>query len=198
MIIIIAMLVVVIVNWKKVPGGLQNVIESLTTFIEDYIIDIIGPKGLPYFPLVITVLFFVSIGSYVGLIPGIKAPTSDLSTTAAWAVIVFVFYEIVGIRRHGFKYFKRFLGPIPIMAPMMFVMEIISELARPFSLAIRLFANIMGGEMIIGLLSTVCVIGLPVIWMLWDSTITVLIQSFIFSLLTMVYLGGALAADDEH
>ena len=198
MILIIGTLVFVISNWKKVPGGLQNIVELLTSFIEDYIVDIMGPKGLPYFPLVMTVLLFVGVGNYVGLLPGSVSPTGNLSTTAAWALIVFVFYESVGVLRHGIKYFKHFFGPIPIMAPMMFVMEIISELARPFSLAVRLFANIMGGEMIIKLLFSFCVIGLPVVWMLWDSTITMLIQTFIFSLLTMVYLGGALAADDEH
>jgi len=141
---------------------------------------------------------FILVANYIGLFPGMMAPTSNLNTTAAWAIVVFVFYECVGVSRHGFKYFKRFLGPIPIMAPMMFIMEIISELARPFSLAIRLFANIMGGEMIIKLLFSFVAIGLPVVWMLWDSLITIPIQTFIFSLLTMVYLGGAIAADDEH
>ena len=198
MMLIIAVLVFVICNRKKIPSRLQNVVELLTSFIEDYIIDIMGEKGLPYFPLVMTVLLFVGVGNYIGLFPGVIAPTSNLSTTAACALVVFVFYEIVGISRHGLKYFKRFLGPIPIMAPMMFVMEIITEVARPFSLSVRLFANIFCGEMIINRLVSICAFGLPVIWMLWDSTITMLIQTFIFSLLTMVYLGGALAADDEH
>ena len=83
------------------------------------------------------------------------------------------------------------------MAPFMVIMETISEFARPFSLAVRLFANIFGGEKIIALLFGILTVGLPVIWMMWDSCITIPIQAFIFSLLTMVYVSGAIA-DDEH
>jgi F-type H+-transporting ATPase subunit a len=84
------------------------------------------------------------------------------------------------------------------MAPFMIFIEIISELARPVSLSLRLFANIMGGEKIIGLLFGILGIGLPVVWMMWDSLITIPIQAFIFSLLTMVYIGGAIASEEEH
>jgi F-type H+-transporting ATPase subunit a len=84
------------------------------------------------------------------------------------------------------------------MAPLMIIMETISELARPVALSVRLFANIFGGEMIIKILFGMCAIGVPVIWMAWDSLITIPIQAFIFSLLTMVYLAGAVSVDDEH
>jgi len=198
MAIIVTLLIITICGLKKIPAGLQNTFELLTTFIEDYITDVMGERGRPYFPLVMTVLLFVAFASYIGLIPGLLAPTAFLSTTAAIAIVVFVFYQAVGIRRHGIRYFKRFFGPIPAMAPFMFFMEIISEFARPLSLSIRLFANMMGGEMIIKMLFGAIAVGLPVVWMLWDSLITIPIQSFIFSLLTMIYLGGALASDEEH
>jgi len=198
MAVLIVMILVVVKNLKTVPGGFQNVIESLTLFVENYLTDIIGPKGLAYFPLVVTVMLFVLFGSYLGLIPGMLSPTGYIGTTAAMALIVFVFYEYVGISKGGLKYLKHFLGPVPAMAPFMLPMEIISELARPFSLSVRLFANIFGGEKIIALLFGIFAGGLPVVWMLWDSIITIPIQGFIFSLLTMVYLAGAVASEEGH
>ena len=197
MAIIVVMTICVIVSLKKIPGGWQNTFELLTSFLENYIVDIVGPKGLKYFPLILTVFTFVLVASYIGLIPGFISPTGNLNTTAGWAIVVFVFYQYLGVSQKGFKYFKHFLGPVPAMAPFMVIMETISEFARPFSLAVRLFANIFGGEKIIALLFGILTVGLPVIWMMWDSCITIPIQAFIFSLLTMVYVSGAIA-DDEH
>ncbi len=198
MAILIIMILLVIKNLKTVPGGFQNVIESLVGFIENYLLDIVGPKGLSYFPLVVTVMLFVLVGSYIGLIPGMLSPTGYIATTAAMALTVFGFYQFVGISRRGFKYLKHFLGPVPALAWFMLPLEIISELARPFSLSVRLFANIFGGEKIIALLFGIFAGGLPVIWMMWDSIITIPIQGFVFSLLTMVYLAGAVASDEGH
>jgi F-type H+-transporting ATPase subunit a len=199
MIIIIAVAFSVCISMKKIPGGLQNFVEFLVAFIENQIADIVGKKGLKYFPLVITVFMFILVANYIGLIPGFLSPTSSLSTTAAWAIVVFVFYQYIGISRGGFKYLKHFcgpifIGPIPIMLPI----EIISEFARPFSLSVRLFANIFAGEMIVKLLFSFVALGAPVIWMLVDGGFVMFIQAFIFSLLTMVYLAGAVAADEGH
>ncbi len=198
MVIIIVIVVAVALSLKKIPGGWQNLIEMLVTFIEKFIVDIIGPKGLAYFPLVVTAFTFILVANYIGLIPGFISPTSTINTTAAWAIVVFVFYQYLGVTKQGLHYFKHFLGPIPVMSPIIFVTEIISELARPLSLSFRLFANIFAGEMIIKLLFAACAIGAPVVWMLWDSCLTIPIQAFIFSLLTMFYISGAIASDDDH
>jgi len=198
MAVIIVALVGAIVTLKKVPGGFQNAVELLTSFIENYIVDIIGQKGLRYFPLVITAFTFILVANYIGLIPGFLSPTASLNTTVAWALVVFFFYQYLGISKKGLNYFKHFLGPVPAMAPFMVFIEIIGEFARPFSLSVRLFANIFCGEVIIKLLFGIFAVGLPVIWMFWDSLITIPLQAFIFSLLTMVYVGGAIAADKEH
>jgi F-type H+-transporting ATPase subunit a len=198
MIIIVAVVVMAAVSLKKIPGGWQNVLEMLTTFIENFIVDIIGPKGLVYFPLVVTAFTFILVANYIGLIPGFISPTSTINTTAAWAIIVFVFYQYLGVSKKGLHYFKHFLGPIPVMAPLICITEVISELARPLSLSFRLFANIFAGEMIIKLLFGVCAIAVPVIWMVWDSFLTIPIQAFIFSLLTMFYISGAIASDEDH
>jgi len=198
MAIIIITVVAVIVSLKKIPGGWQNALELLTAFIENYIVDIIGTRGLRYFPLIITAFTFILVANYIGLIPGFISPTASLNTTAGWAIVVFVYYQYVGISKKGLGYFKHFLGPIPAMAPIMVIMETISEFARPFSLSVRLFAKIFGGETIIKFLFAILAVGLPVVWMAWDSLITIPIQALVFSLLSMVYLGGAIAADEDH
>ena len=198
MAIVIVLLVAAIVSLKTVPGTLQNIFELAVSFIEGYITEIVGKKGLRYFPLVATIFTFILVANYIGLIPGFMSPTASINTTAGMAIVVFVFYQYLGVSQKGLKYFKHFLGPIPVMAPLMIVMETISELARPVALSVRLFANIFGGEMIIKILFGMCAIGVPVIWMAWDSLITIPIQAFIFSLLTMVYVAGAVAADEGH
>ncbi|HEX7509970.1 MAG TPA: F0F1 ATP synthase subunit A [Chitinivibrionales bacterium] len=198
MAVIVVALIGAIITLKKVPGGFQNIVELLTSFIENYIVDIIGKKGLSYFPLVMTAFTFILTANYIGLIPGFLSPTASLNTTAAWALVVFVFYQYLGVSKKGLKYFKHFLGPVPAMAPFMVFIEIIGEFARPFSLSVRLFANIFCGEVIIKLLFGIFAIGLPVIWMFWDSLITIPLQAFIFSLLTMVYVGGAISTEEQH
>jgi F-type H+-transporting ATPase subunit a len=198
MAIIIAAIVFIVARWKTVPGGLQNIIESLTVFIESYLADIVGPKGPAYFPLVISIMLFVLVASYLGLIPGMLSPTGYISTPAAVAITVFIFYNFVGISRNGLKHFKHFLGPVPVLAPIMIPIEIISEFARPLSLTLRLFSNIFAGETIIKMLFAFCAIAVPTGWMLVDSVVTIPIQGFVFSLLTMVYLSGAVASHEDH
>jgi F-type H+-transporting ATPase subunit a len=197
MAIIIAIVVGAVVSLKKIPGGWQNIVELLASFIENYILDVIGPKGLSYFPLVVTAFSFILISNYIGLIPGFVSPTSTINTTAAWALIVFVFVQYLGVSKKGFGYFKHFLGPVPAIAPIMLPIEIISELARPLSLSFRLFANIFAGEMIIKILMGILAIGLPVVWMMMDSCLTIPIQALIFSLLTMFYIAGAIATHED-
>jgi F-type H+-transporting ATPase subunit a len=198
MIIVVAILVTVVVGLKRVPGVLQNFIELLTEFIEGFMKEIVGPRWVKYFPLVMTAFLLIIVSNYLGLLPGCIAPTGSLSTTAGFALVIFFYYNVVGVQLHGFKYFKHFIGPIPAMAPFMLPLEIISELARPFSLAVRLFANIMAGHVIIGLCYAALVIGVPLIGMLFESFVTAWIQAVVFSLLTMIYLGGAVLADEEH
>ncbi len=198
MAIVLTIAIIAAASRRKIPMGLQNVIEVIIEFFEKSLQDIAGPRGMGYFPLVITAFFFIFVSNYMGLIPGFIAPTSNINTTAAWAIVVFVASQYSGFRVHGFKYLKHFLGPFPILAPFMFVMEMISQLARPLSLSVRLFANILAGELIIKVLATGAALLLPVIWMTWESVITAPFQAFIFSLLTMIYIGGAVASEEEH
>jgi F-type H+-transporting ATPase subunit a len=126
------------------------------------------------------------------------SPTSNINVTAGCAVIVFLYYNYQGIRAHGFlKYMAHFAGPSLVIAPLLFVIEIISHLARPFSLSVRLFGNIFAEELIIGSLNNIFpfIISLPVMALgLFASTV----QAFIFVVLTMVYLEGAVAHAHEE
>jgi len=198
MLAVIVVLLITAINMKKIPGLFQNAIELIVGFLESFIEKIIGPNGNIFFPLVATVFFFIIFANYLGLVPGFMAPTGSINTTAAWAILIFLTYNAAGIIKHGFSYVKQFLGPIWWLAPIMFPMEILSHLIRPVSLGMRLYANMLAGETIIGLLFfSVCMVGAPVIWMLWESLITCWFQGFVFSMLTMVYLGGAVGAADH-
>jgi F-type H+-transporting ATPase subunit a len=182
----------VALSLKRIPGGWQNFVELVVGFLEGFISDIAGHDALRYFPVVITAFLFILFSNYTGLVFGFVAPTSSLNTTLAWALIVFLFYNGVGFQKHGIKYLKHFVGPIWWLSWLMTPIEVISHIARPISLSMRLYANILAGEKIIGVL----MFG-GFIWMLWESVITAPIQSFVFSMMIIIYLAGAIGSD-EH
>ncbi|HUV13930.1 MAG TPA: F0F1 ATP synthase subunit A [Acidobacteriota bacterium] len=179
------------------PGVLQQILEILVEGILGLANDIIGPNPRRFFPLLGALFIYILVGNLLGLIPGFMSPTSNINVTASCALVVFVYYNYVGLKAHGFrKYMAHFAGPSLVLAPLLFVIEIISHCARPFSLSVRLFGNIYAEELIIGTLNALFpfLLSLPVIALaLFASTV----QAFIFIVLTMVYLGGAVEHSDE-
>ncbi len=193
-------------NAKLVPTGFQNFIELIIDLLrERLVIDMIGEKGMKYFPFIATMFLFILFCNLLGLIPGAYTATSKISVTAALAIMVFFTYHIVGIIEQGFiKYIKHFLPPgIPLwIIPIMLPIEIVSHFARPFSLAVRLFANMMAGHIIIlvflsliiyfksyiiapvPLLGATLMCGLEILFSL--------IQAYIFSALTAMYIATAI------
>ena len=173
------------------PGPLQQGFELVHEGLSGFMSDIVGPMGPRFFPLIGTLFLFILCSNYVGLIPGRMSPTSNVNVTAGLAIIVFLYYNAQGFKAHGFlKYRTHFAGPSLAIAPLLFVIEIISHMARPFSLSVRLFGNIFAEELIISTLNGLFpfVISLPVMALaLFAGTL----QAFIFVVLTMVYLGGA-------
>lgn len=180
------------------PGILQQVLELVAEFMLSMMKDIIGPNSRRFFPLIGALFIYILISNLIGLLPGFMSPTSNINVTAGCAVIVFLYYNYQGIRAHGFlKYMAHFAGPSLVIAPLLFLIEIISHLARPFSLSVRLFGNIFAEELIIGSLNSIFpfIISLPVMALgLFASTV----QAFIFVVLTMVYLEGAVASAHEE
>ncbi len=176
---------------KLVPTGLQNLMESVLTGIADLIEETMGPKGKAYFPLLATFALFILVSNLIALIPGFYPPTANLNTNAALALTVFVMTHAVGIKEHGLSYLKHFMGPILVLAPLIFIIEIIGHLARPLSLSLRLFGNMYGHEIVLMIFIGLVPFLLPVPMMLM-GVLVAFIQTFVFTLLAMIYIAGAM------
>ncbi len=177
------------------PGRIQHIFEVVLGGIRNLILDVMGPEGLKFFPLIATIALFVLTANLLGIIPGFESPTSNLNTTVAIALIVVVLTHIVGIKVHGFKYVKQFLGPVWWMSPIMLPIELVSHLARPISLSVRLFGNIMGEDLVLAIVLMLIpfLVPLPVfVLMIFTSAI----QTLVFIMLSMIYI--QLAMEEAH
>jgi F-type H+-transporting ATPase subunit a len=173
------------------PGGVQNVMEVIVEGFDNLLVETMGPEGRKFFPLIATLGLYILTANLLGLIPGFESPTSNLNTTGSMAVVVFFMTHVVGIRIHGIKYVKHFLGPIWWLAPLMLVLEIVSHLARLISLSVRLFGNIMGEDKVLAVVVLLVpfLVPLPVfVLMIFTS----FIQTIVFMLLAMMYIAGAM------
>lgn len=186
-----------------VPRGFQNFSEQVVESLNYFTVGIIGHGGERYTPLVGTVFLYILLSNLIGMIPGFHSPTANLSTTLAFGVVVFLYVQWEGIRTNGpVNYVKHFMGPMPALAPLMFPVELISELVKPFTLAVRLFGNIFGEDVILMVLaglgvSLLHVPGLPLHFpVLFLSAITAVVQAMVFSMLTCIYL--SLVTHHEH
>ena len=179
------------------PGKLQLVLEAIVSVLQGLLVDNIGTKGRPFLGLVGTLGLFILMSNLIGLVPYFSSPTTSLNMTLGCALVAFLYYNYQGIRAQGAgNYFKHFLGPLPVLAPLMLPIEIISHFSRIVSLSLRLFGNIFGEELVIAALGVMVAFLVPVPMMLFGVFGGVL-QAFVFIMLTMVYLGGAVASE-EH
>ncbi|MGC9519344.1 MAG: F0F1 ATP synthase subunit A [Desulfuromonadaceae bacterium] len=176
---------------KEVPSGWQNLMESVVGGIENLIEETMGPKGKTYFPLIATLALFILVSNLIALVPGFYPPTANLNTNAAMALTVFAMTHIIGIKEHGIAYLKHFMGPILVLAPLIFIIEIIGHLARPLSLSLRLFGNMYGHEIVLMIFFALVPFLLPIPMMLMGVLIA-FIQAFVFTLLAMIYIAGSL------
>lgn len=176
---------------KTIPSGMQNFMEVVVTGVENLIGETMGHKGRAYFPLIATFALFILVSNLVALIPGFYPPTANLNTNAALALTVFAMTHIIGFKEHGIGYLKHFMGPILVLAPLMFIIEIIGHLARPLSLSLRLFGNMYGHEIVLMIFFALVPFLLPIPMMLM-GVLVALIQTFVFTLLAMIYIAGAL------
>lgn len=174
-----------------IPTGLQNLMEVIVTGIEGLLDETMGEEGKAYFPLIATFALFILVSNLIALIPGFYPPTANLNTNAALALTVFVMTHVVGFRKHGGSYLKHFMGPIWWLAPLIFVIEIIGHLARPLSLTLRLFGNMWGHEIVLMIFLMLVPLFLP-IPMMFMGILVAFIQTFVFTLLAMIYIAGAL------
>ena len=177
------------------PGRLQNVFEVIIDSLRGLVEDAMGPEGKKFFPLIFTLGLFILVSNLLGVFPGFESPTANLNTTVAMALLVCVLTHIVGVWVHGFKYVKQFLGPVWWMTPIMLPIEIVSHLARPLSLSVRLFGNIRGEDLVLAIVLMLVPFLMPlpvVILMIFTS----IIQTLVFMMLSMIYI--SLAMQEAH
>ncbi|HEY3835694.1 MAG TPA: F0F1 ATP synthase subunit A [Bryobacteraceae bacterium] len=178
------------------PGKLQQTFELIYEFVNGQADDMVGHDGHKHTILFGTLFVFILLCNLIGIIPGLQSPTQVHYVPAGCAIVAFVYYNVVGIVKNGpLKYLGHFAGPIWWMSPLMFIIEIISHLARPLSLTIRLFANMYAGEQVTLVFLSLTYFIAPVIFMGLHVFVS-LLQAYIFMLLTMMYVGGAVA--EEH
>lgn len=208
---------------QLVPRGLQNFMEIVLEQFLTLLDEVVGHEGRRYLPLIGTLGLFILTSNLLGLVPGLMAPTSNLNTTAACALIVFFTYHWIGIRKQGlWRYVRHLGGPVLWLAPLMFIVEIFSHLARPLSLSLRLFGNMTGGHILLAVIFSLTLgmagwvasgslpgvlLGLPGSALLIVFTTGFLIplkilvaflQAFIFCMLSMLYIAGAIEEAEHH
>ena len=177
--------------------GLRNLFEVLADTVLGLMAGVMGEKAAKrYLPLVGTLFIFILFSNLLGLIPGFLPPTETLKTNLALSVTVFILSHVFGVREHGLKYFKHFLGPIWWLIPLMLPIELISHIARPVSLSMRLMGNIVGDHKLVGVFFGILPLVLPLPFMVMGVLVCV-VQAVVFSLLTTVYISQAVA-HEEH
>jgi len=178
------------------PGKTQQIFEVIYQFLRGESEDQIGHDAHKYFGYFATVFLFILFCNLIGIIPGFESPTMTPSVPAGCALATFVYYNIAGIQANGVvTYLKHFAGPMWYLAPLIIPIEIISHMARPLSLTIRLYANMLAGEKVTTVFLGLTYFAVPALFMGLHVFVSFL-QAYIFVLLTMMYVNGAVA--HEH
>ncbi len=181
-----------------VPGerlSVRNVMEVLVEIVVGLSDSIIGKKGRKYVPLFGSLFLFILLANFLGLVPGFTPPTSDFFSNLGMGLIVFVAYHYFGVREHGARYFKQFIGPMLLLAPLFIMIEFFSHVFRPISLSIRLFGNMFGDHLVLEIFSNLTKVVIPVAFYILGSLVSV-IQAAVFTILTVIYV--AMAISHEH
>ena len=177
---------------SMIPGKAQNLFEVIVSGIEEFMVETAGEEARWLLPLGATIFLYIFIGNLIGIIPGFLPPTANLNTTLSCAIVVVVFTHIIGVKYHGAKYIKHFLGPVWWMAPLIFVIEIIGHLARVLSLSFRLFGNMMGHEIVLAILFGLAGAFFAPLPIMALGIFVAFVQGFVFFLLSIIYFSGAM------
>ena len=183
------------------PGKLQIVLEDIVGFISGLLKENIGPKGPAFLPLVGSIFIFIFTANAIGKIPGLMSPTANINVTLGCALTVWVYYHLQGIKAQGIvAYVKHFIIPpgVPLfVAPIMAPIELISHASRVMSLSLRLFGNVYGEELVVLIMASIVPFLVP-LPMMFLGVITGSLQAYIFTLLTIIYLAGAVHTEHGH
>ncbi len=195
-IIVVFMLVARMRFSVEKPGAIQHVVEGMNNFVSNQSEEMMGHGYETYTSYLVALGVFILTSNLLGLVPGFEAPTAVPSVPLGCALVTWIYYHIHGLRKNGLiGYLKHFLGPVWWLAPLLFLIEVCSHLARIMSLTIRLYANMFAGDMVTLVFFSLVPLGVPVLFMGLHIFVS-LIQTYIFVLLTMVYLAEATA--HEH
>jgi F-type H+-transporting ATPase subunit a len=175
--------------------SLRGVMETLTETISGLADMVIGSHGKHYVPFFTSVFFFVVFNNLIGMIPGMTPATENINTTFGFGILMFLFYNFEGVRENGIlAYLKHFMGPVIFLAPLMFVIELVSHMVRPFSLGLRLANVMMGDHTVLSVFLDLAPIGVPIPFYMMGLFVC-FVQAFVFTLLSMVYVAFAIAHD---
>ncbi len=175
--------------------SLRNLMELVVEFVAGLSDSIIGKKGRKYVHLFGSFFIFILAANLFGLLPGFSPPTNNLNTTLGLGLVSFCAYHYFGIREHGIRYVKQFMGPVLFLAPFFLVLEGISHLVRPVSLGLRLFGNLFGDHLVVEIFTELTKVGIPVLFYGLGALVSV-IQALVFTLLSVIYV--AMAISHEH
>ena len=178
------------------PGNLQQGLELLVDGLGSQAEEIIGHGGRQFVPLLLTLGLFIFLSNVLGVIPTLETPTGEIYVTVGCALVALVYYHYWGLRHHGvFGYIRTFMGPMMAIAWLMLPIELVSHMARGLSLSVRLWANMVAGHNISLIVMSLVPLAVPVVFEGLHIFVG-LLQAYIFVLLTMVYLAGAVS--EEH
>lgn len=174
--------------------SIKAFMENFVSIIASLSDMVIGSPGRVFVPYFATIFLFIWFNNLLGLFPGMGAATGNLNTTMALGVFSFLVYNIYGFKEHGISYLKQLMGPLLLLAPLMFIIELISHLVRPFSLGLRLYGNMLGDHTVLGIFLDMAPVLIPVVFYFLGFFVCTM-QAFIFTILSMVYISIALSHD---
>ncbi len=177
------------------PGGLQHLVEATEEFLAEQAHGVMGHGYERYIPYAAVLGYFILLGNLLGLVPGFDSPTANPTVPLGCALLTFVYYHYHGLRVHRHRYIKQFIGPVWALAPLMLLIEVVSHFARILSLTVRLYANMFAGDMVTLAFFSLVPVLVPVVFLGLHLFVS-LVQTFIFVMLTLVYLG--MAVSEEH
>lgn len=175
-----------------IPSKGQNFFEILISGLEEFAVGITGEEGRWLLPIIATIFIYIATCNLIGLIPGFFPPTASLNTTLSCALTVVVFTHVIGLKYHGVKYIKHFLGPVWWMVPIILPIELIGHVARVLSLSFRLFGNMMGHELVLGILFGLAGAFFAPLPIMALGIFVALVQAFVFFLLSVMYFTSAM------
>jgi F-type H+-transporting ATPase subunit a len=175
----------------------RNILEIVVEQFAGLVESVLGPEGRRYVPLYGSFFLFILVSNLTGLIPGFSPPTSNINVTFALGLTSFIMYNYFGFREQGTGYLKHFVGPLPLLAVLMVPLEIIDNCVRPVTLSLRLAANMSADHLVLGIFTDLTKLVIPVVFYVLGAFVCV-VQTFVFTLLSLVYVSLAVAGHGEH